>query len=445
MLALFVLSAGLLAAPESATTPDGAAPAFSRDVAPVLVQKCQGCHGTTKQKGGYRLDTFDRLTHPGDSEAAPVVPGDPRSSEIFRLITHPDEHKRMPQKDDPLPAEQVALIERWIRGGATFDGADRTAPLQTLLVGTHPPAPSVYPFPVPATALAFSPDGRRIAVGGYHEVTVWDAETGKLLARLGGVAQQTQSLAWSPDGSTLAAAGGTPGALGELRLLPADGSSPARLLDRITDVLPAAAFSPDGKLLAAGGSDGSLRVYEVATAKRKLLIEPHADWVTAVAFSPDGQSVATASRDKSARVFDVSSGELHSAYLGNDNVLFAVAWDPNGKRLFTAGRDRRVHAWEPTTDPKKTREITGFDGDILRLAVAGEHVFTTSADGKLRVHSREKGDHVRTTEAAPDWLGGLAVHEKTGKVAAGAFDGSVHVYETATGKPVTHFVAAPGR
>src|SRR4051794_20474093 len=75
---------------------------FTRDIAPLLVQKCQGCHGPQKQKGGYRLDTFDRFTHPGDSEAAPVAPGRPEASELFRLITHPDPKKRMPQKDDPL-------------------------------------------------------------------------------------------------------------------------------------------------------------------------------------------------------------------------------------------------------------------------------------------------------------------------------------------------------
>src|SRR5688500_606711 len=94
---------------------------FTTDVAPLLVSKCQGCHGPRRQEGGDRLDTFERLMRPGDSEAAPVTPGRPELSEILRLIASKDEDERMPQKDDPLAPEQVALIERWVREGAKFD------------------------------------------------------------------------------------------------------------------------------------------------------------------------------------------------------------------------------------------------------------------------------------------------------------------------------------
>jgi mono/diheme cytochrome c family protein len=448
-LAAFLLSVTLAHAAEE-PSPDAKEPAndelrFTRDVAPILVQKCQGCHGPQKQKGDYRLDTFDRLMKPGDSEVAPVVPGDPAASELFRLITSPDEHKRMPQKDDPLPAAQVALIEKWIRAGGKFDGPDRTAPLQTILPSAHPAAPQTYPFPVPAVALAFSPDGKQIAVGGYHEVTLWDPADGKLLRRIGNVPQQTHGLAYSPDGALIAVAGGTPGALGEVRLLRADGSASARALDRIGDVMLCVSLSPDGRLLAAGGADGAVRVYDVASGSRKLVIEQHADWVTAVAFGPDGKRVASASRDKSARVFDAATGELHSAYLGHEEPPFALCWDTDGKRLFTGGRDRQVHVWEPATEPKQIRVIRGFGGDVLRLAVLGGHVFSCCTDGKIRQHTRDKGDLVRAIEAGPDWLFGLSVHEKTGRVAVGGFDGTVRVYEGGTGKPVAQFLAAPGR
>jgi WD40 repeat protein/mono/diheme cytochrome c family protein len=448
-LAALFLSAALARAAENPPREDGK-PAgeplqFTRDVAPVLVQKCQGCHGPRQQKGDYRLDTFDRLMKPGDSEAAPIVPGDPAASELFRLITSPDGHERMPQKDDPLPAEQVALIEKWIRAGGKFDGTDRNAPLQTILPSAHPAAPQTYPFPVPAVALAFRPDGREIAVGGYHEVTLWDPADGKLVRRIGNVPQQTHGLAWSPDGSLLAAAGGTPGALGEVRLLRADGSSPAPPLDRIGDVMLCAGFSPDGRLLAAGGADGAVRIYDVASGERKRLIEQHADWVTAVAFSPDGKLVASASRDKSARVFDAATGELQSAYLGHEEPPFALCWDADGKRIFTGGRDRQVHVWEPATEPKQIRVLRGFGGDVLRLTLAGEHIVSCCTDGKIRQHTRDKGELARTIEAGPDWLFGLSVHEKNGRIAAGGFDGTIRIYESGTGKPGNQFVAAPGR
>src|SRR5947199_4759748 len=113
---VMLLAASLSAAPDVAPNSSAGAKSdvvFTRDIAPVLVQKCLGCHNAQKHKGGYRLDTFDHLLHPGDGEAAPVSPGHPESSELFRLITSSDEHKRMPQKDDPLPAKQIASIEQW--------------------------------------------------------------------------------------------------------------------------------------------------------------------------------------------------------------------------------------------------------------------------------------------------------------------------------------------
>jgi hypothetical protein len=442
LLPLLLLAPAL---PSAAEAQSADAVVFSRDVAPILVQKCQGCHNPQKHKGGYRIDTFEHLMRPGDSEAAPIAPGQPGASEVMRLITSPDEKKRMPQKDEALPATQIALIERWIQQGARFDGPDRAAPLQSLAAVAHPATPATYAHPLPATALAFSPDGSALAVNGYHEVLLYNPDTAKLLRRLGDVAQQTQALAFSPDGSLLAVAGGTPGSLGELRLFPTSPSSAStpRVLDRIADVMLSVSFSPDGKKLAAGGADGTLRLYNVTTSERTLKIEPHADWVTAVAFSPDGTKVATASRDKSARVFDAATGDLLSAYPNHEQPIYALAWNADGKRLFTAGRDRAIHVWEPSTEAKKVREIKGFPAEILRLAVLGDRLYSTCADGKLRVHDANKGDLLETTDVTPDYLPGLATHAKSKTVAAGAFDGSVHVYDATTVDPRGSFVARP--
>jgi WD40 repeat protein len=414
---------------------------FATDLAPLLVQKCLGCHGPQKQKGGYRLDTFDRLMRPGDSKSAPVSPGRPGDSELYRLVTHADPHQRMPQKDDPLSAAQIATIERWIRQGAAFDGPERSASLQSLVRVTHPTAPPTYPHPVPASALAFHPDGTTLAVGGYHEITLWEATTGKLVGRIGNVAQQTHALAYSPDGTLLAAAGGTPGSLGEVRVVPASDPTAARVLDRIGDVMLGVCFGPDGRTLAAGGADGAVRVYDVASGRRTLLVEQHADWVTAVAFSPDGTKLSTASRDKSARVFDSKTGEMLSAYFGHEQPLFAVAWSPDGKRLYSGGRDREVHAWEPAAEPKKLRQITGFGGDVLRLSAAGESLYSTCADGKLRRHNLANGELLNATDAAPEWLTGLA--RDASHLATGAFDGSVRLHDPATLRSTAAFVAAP--
>jgi WD40 repeat protein len=467
------------------------APRFTADVAPLLVQKCQGCHGPEKAKGHYRLDTFERLTKQGDGGAAPVAPGEPAHSELFLRITSHDPEKRMPQKDDPLSPAQVALVEAWIRGGAKFDGPDRAAPLSTIVPSAqqpHPAAPQIYPRPVPVVALAFQPDGKALAAGGYNEVTLWDPADGRLLRRIGNIPRQTHGLAFSPDGSLLAVAGGTPGSAGEVRLIELAKSSPAsapptpatpatpastastsastasadssasaatssRVLDRIGDVMLCVAFSPDGARLTAGGADGAVRVYDVATGKRLLSLEQHADWVTGVAFSPDGTRLASASRDKSVRVIDAKTGEAASAYLGHEAPVFAVAWAPDGRLVYSGGKDRKVHAWEPAAEGKKIADAAGFGGDVLRLvAVAGDSLFACSADGKVRqfrTRANKAGEKpdlelVRTFDGSADWAYALAFDAKNARLAAGGFDGTVRVFSADDGKSVSTFVAAPG-
>jgi WD40 repeat protein len=316
----------------------------------------------------------------------------------------------------------------------------------------HPAAPPAYPRPVPVLAIAFSPDGREIAAGGYHEVTVWDPGDGKLLRRIGDVPRQAHGLAWSPDSATLAYAGGTPGSVGEVRLLTGAASSPAsqssRLLDRIGDVMLCVAFSPDGTRLAAGGADGAVRVYDVASGKRLLLIEQHADWVTALAFSPDGSRVASASRDKSARVFDAKTGEMTAAYLGHEAPVFAVAWSGDGRHVYSGGRDRELHAWEPAGEAKKAGEIGGFGGDVLRLLSAGDALFACSADGKVRQLKRTGGKPglqiTQTYDGSADWAYALALDLKSNRLAVGAFDGTVRVLSVDDSKVLSTFVAAPG-
>ncbi|HEV8292706.1 MAG TPA: c-type cytochrome domain-containing protein, partial [Tepidisphaeraceae bacterium] len=229
---------------------------FKNEVAPILVERCQTCHNPEKNKGGYRLDSFETMMKAGESKKAPIVVGRAEESHLFQLITTPDEDDRMPAKGERLTAGQISIIERWIKEGAKFDGTDQSALLVSLVPAKgHPQAPERYPRPVPIMALAFGPDGKELAVGGYHEVTIWDPSNGQLRGRIGNIAQRTQRLAYSPDGTILAAASGTPGKVGEVKLLDPANRTIVADLDRVGDMLFALAFSGDGARLACGGAD----------------------------------------------------------------------------------------------------------------------------------------------------------------------------------------------
>jgi WD40 repeat protein len=415
---------------------------FTREVAPILVAKCLGCHNAEKAKGGYRLHSFEALLKPGASKDAVIVPNKPADSKLFQLITATNEDDRMPQKDEPLSPTQVSAIKRWIERGANFDGPDRATLLAVLSPPQHPAAPRAYAVTVPITALAFEPSGKHLAASGYHEITIWDSHSGALSQRLGNVAERTFDLAFSPNARWLACASGSPGKIGEVKLFNATNGQLAKVLVTVADAELCLAFSPDGKKLAAGGADNAIRIWDLATDKQPLVIEQHADWILALAFSPDSTRLVSGSRDKSARLFDAITGELDETYTGHSDFVTAVAW-ADEKSIISASRTRNAHRWN-VKDTKKSAEFSGWEGDPARLLVLGTNLFSASLEGKVRQHNLESKELVREFERHRDAVYSLAQHATSRRLASGSHDGEVRIWNVDDGKLLLKFLAAPG-
>lgn len=263
-----------------ATNSSSADISFRRDLAPILVRRCQGCHSNRKTEGRYAVHTFASLLKPGESGNPSIVPGKPDESYLLEKLLETDEGLRMPQEDDALSATEIQLFRDWILQGAKLDGGERTDRLVTLLPPrVHPKSPERYRVPVPIFSLRFSQDGTQLYSSGVHELLVWDLEPLRLVKRISGLPQRIHALRLSPDGTTLAVGGGAPGEYGEVRLVDLK-TGVVRTLAVWEDLVLTIAFSPDGNLLVAGGSDNSLRCYEVPSAKQLWRNKQHVDWVT---------------------------------------------------------------------------------------------------------------------------------------------------------------------
>lgn len=416
---------------------------FRRDIAPLLVEKCQACHGPDKAESSYRVDTFARLKTAGDNELAPFTAGQPDDSELLRLIASDDKDERMPKDGEPLSAEQIAAVKTWIAEGARFDGGDENAMLASIVPRLpHPTPPDAYPHPVPVTALAFSPSGDQLLAAGYHEITVWNPTDGTLVRRIQDIAQRTHAISFSPDGSLLAVAAGTPGRLGEVVLLNAADGSLAKVLGKAADEVFDAQFSPDGKQLATAGADRTIRIYDVAAGSQLRVIENHADWVMAVAWSPDGSKIASASRDKTAKVFEAATGNLISTHSGHGEPVYGVAFKADGEQVYSAGRDRKIRAWK-VADGANTGEIGGFGEEVYKLVNRDGSLFASSADKSVRQFRDNDRGAVRQFAGQNDWVYALAVHPATKRLASGGYDGQIVVWNLDDGKPVATFIAAP--
>lgn len=426
---------------------------FMKDVAPILARNCIACHNPKKAESKYVMTTFAQLKKGGQrGEDACLVAGQPDESDFVTML-RPDGDPRMPYKQDPLSPEHVAVIDKWVKEGAGYDGKspteDWTIPLRRSVVVAIPDA---YPIAVPVTALAFGPKGE-LAASGFHEVTFWGIDGDKPVPpgvparRLRPLPERVYDLAYSPDGKFLATAGGDPGQFGSVALWEVDAegrAKPVRELVESTDCVFAVAFSPDGKTLAAAGADRAIRIWEVPAGKLVATVEDHADWIFDLAFSPDGKQLASASRDKTAKVFDVAKKEALVTFPGHADAVYSIAFSADGKQVLSGGADNQVRAWTPGDEAKQVMTMGGAAGAVFKLAVLadGKTMVTVSADTKVRVY--EANSLKQTLAGHKDWIYSLAVSPDGKRIATGSWDGEVRLWSLPDGKPLQSFTAAPG-
>ncbi len=422
---------------------------FIKDVAPILVQNCIACHNPKKSESKYIMTNFAQLAKGGQQgEDITLEPGDPDASRFVELL-RADGQPRMPYKQDALAPEKVAIIERWVKEGAKYDGGEAKDDWTGVLRKATPVSiPESYPATVPVTALAISPDGKDVASGGYHEVNLWKVADGTIDRRLNGHAERIYDIAYSPDGKWMAVASGDPGQFGTARLFtaePGGGGKAVRDLVETIDCVLAVTFSPDSKFVAAAGADRAIRIWEVDSGKQVALVEDHADWILDIAFSPDGKKLASASRDKTAKVFDVVKKESLVTFPGHAQTVYSVSFSTDGKQVFSAGEDNMIRVWNADDDAKQVRQIGGFGGPVFKLAFApdGKTFAACSSDKTVRIFEPGGGSkHVLSGHN--DWVYSVAFAPDGKTLASGSWDGEVKLWNPADGKLIRTILAAPG-
>ena len=182
-----------------------AAVSFHREVAPIFQKSCNGCHRPGKEKGGLDLTTAAGVLK-GGKHGTLLGAGNPRDSRLVDTVTGPE--PEMPKDGEPLSARQIAVISQWIREGSVDD-------TPASATRTEPP---VYSAPPVLTALTFSPGNEWLAVSGVHDVILLGGTNYQAIRHLLGDAQRIESFEFSPDGTRLAVAAGTPGVFGEIQI-----------------------------------------------------------------------------------------------------------------------------------------------------------------------------------------------------------------------------------
>jgi WD40 repeat protein len=401
-----------------------AEPTYWQDVRPILRKYCTVCHNKRQLSevdvsGGLALDTFDAVVK---NKKPLLLPGKSGDSLIIQLVTSTDAAKRMPLGIDPAPPEDITVLRSWIDAGAK----EGTRPDDTTTTITTTP-PRRRKLDMTLTTTATPPPGM-FGPGAPSAL--------KLVLNVGPLSP-VPAVAFSPDGKLLAA-----GSYGRVTVWDLTAAKPAKVLTNVLGAVNDLRFSPDGKLLVVAGGQpsakGDLRVYQTADWKLSAVLAGHLDVVSGVCFSPDGRLLASASFDKRVRLWDLTTNKPVREFTGHSDFVYAVTFvGPEGEYLASASKDRSVKMVETATGKSKFT-FSGADQDVIALAATpdGKSLVSSGLEPGLAWWNATTGEKLRVQSGH-----GVAVYEvcfnRDGSVlASGGGDATVRIWNGSTGAPV---------
>jgi len=259
------------------------------------------------------------------------------------------------------------------------------------------------------TSLAFDPQGDTLASGSFDgTVKLWETASGKLLRTLEGHQDRVMSLAFDPQGDTLASGGFN----GIVKLWETVSGELLRTLKVHNQVVYGLAFNPQDYTLASSGFDSTVKFWEARSGMLLRTLKGHQDRVLGLAFDLQGDTLASGSFDGTVKLWETASGKLLRTLEGHQQSVVSVAFEPLGT-LATGSLDNTVKLWEPRSG-RLLRSLEGHTAYINKILFSsdGGLLISQSEDHTIRLWSCETWETVAVIPALmrPGWFPALAFH-----------------------------------
>jgi WD40 repeat protein/tRNA A-37 threonylcarbamoyl transferase component Bud32 len=311
--------------------------------------------------------------------------------------------------------------------------------------------------------VAFSPDGQHLASSAEDRtVKIWDMATGREVRSFRAHGQGVHSVTFSPDGKQLASAGAD-------RMVKLWFTAPYKgPLGRNTDAfgglldlrghfeeVNSVAFSPDGRRLASGGADQTIKVWDTTRRQEIGLLRGHTAPVFRVAFSPDGRRLASASADWSnpfkageVRVWEVAGRKEVLTFRGHRTGISALAYTPDGRRLVSGSVDGAIKVWDAVTG-QEMLSLRGHAGivpgtaavfglavspDGRWIASAGGNLLLPTSPGEAKIWDAHTGKALFTLPGHRGAVGSVTFNPDGRWLASSSADQTIKIWDPATGQ-----------
>jgi len=204
-----------------------------------------------------------------------------------------------------------------------------------------------------------------------------------------------------------------------------------------TELVNSVAFSPNGRWLASGSSDKTIKLWDVATGEELRTLTGHTDFVSSVAFSPDGHWLASGSSDRTIKLWDVATGEELRTLTGHTQGVGPVAFSPDGHWLASGSSDRTIKLWDMATG-RELRTLTGHAIDVQTVAFSpdGRRLASGSVDRTIRFWDVATGQELRTLTGHTLPVTSVAFSPDGRWLASGCTDKVIKLWDVATGREV---------